>query len=367
MSTFSSFSLIKYSLLIFLTERTMNNFIEVGYFIISGVFQVYLTYFMVKRSKEMIQAMQKREEFGRRFPQGLTDRFKNTEFWLTLASITLSVLMSAVKQFLWNDSLEDILLDNSREAAEGLMIWTTYQIKNTTAISSEYGTDLNYTTGILALFGIISNFCWNLQMDCFKDIIFWVAKINEYHILAFGRRIKTSTSQRMITGNRNSLREDDQCWQMYREVMELHASVNKPFYIVLAIALMYSFLTLSYFLTYLLSDQISTVVILIVGYNSLKGIIFLIPGHRASSQVYNTLPTIYVIFFFPRMLQNLIFCFFQNDQCRKWIQTLPCETKRFRIGGTTYTREVMLWELEKEPLGLGTGKIHINSEFIFTV
>lgn len=46
---------------------------------------------------------------------------------------------------------------------------------------------------------------------------------------------------------------------------------------------------------------------------------------------------------------------------------LPCETKQFRVGNTAFSREVMLWELKEEPLGLGSGKTHINNEFIVTV
>lgn len=58
---------------------------------------------------------------------------------------------------------------------------------------------------------------------------------------------------------------------------------------------------------------------------------------------------------------------FQNEECRKWIQTLPCESKRFRAAATSLSRDVMLWELKEEPLGLGSGKLHINNEFLVSV
>lgn len=56
----------------------------------------------------------------------------------------------------------------------------------------------------------------------------------------------------------------------------------------------------------------------------------------------------------------------KTDKCRKWIQTLPSQTERFRVDDTPYTRELMLMELEKEPLGLGRGKVHINNEFLIS-
>ncbi len=58
---------------------------------------------------------------------------------------------------------------------------------------------------------------------------------------------------------------------------------------------------------------------------------------------------------------------FKTDRCRKWIQSLSTETGKFCVDNTTYSKEVMLMELEKEPLGLGRGKVHINNEFLISV
>lgn len=58
---------------------------------------------------------------------------------------------------------------------------------------------------------------------------------------------------------------------------------------------------------------------------------------------------------------------FQNEPTRNWLQSLPCDTKRFRVGSVHYSRCVMLHELEKQPLGFGKDMFFISDEILFMV
>ncbi len=284
MATFTSFNLVKYYFLKFLTKRTMNTFIDIGYFIVNVVFQLYLTYFVSLRTNTISQILQQCEQFETKSNGEVSIESNNKSAWPPIANGIGTIIMSAVKTVAWYNSLDEMLLENSQDSAEGLFLWTPEQLRNKTMLEDTYASELNYTTVSLGMFGLISTFCWNLQMDAFKDLIFWISKVNELHVLEFGRKIKSCLAQKMAVG-KDTDGNDERCWEMYRNVKEVDASINETFYYVLIVCHMYSFLTFSYFLTFVLNEAATVLAVTLIGYSAVKGIISYIPGQRSSCEV----------------------------------------------------------------------------------
>ncbi len=284
MATFTSFNLIKYFVLIFLEKRTLNGFIDIGYFVTAGVFQLYVTYFLATRQDKISRTLTYWSEYDSKTSCDNTNEFNNKLKWIQLANGFATIVMSALKPVLLNDSFEELILEKSEETAEGLFLWTPEQKSNNTLIQAQYGTNINGTTYTLGIFGILSMFCWNLQVDCFKDFVIWIALVNKSHVLTFGNKIKDNLSVKLKRGE-NSKEIDDQCWATYRDVKEVISHTNSTYNMMLIISHVYSFLTFSYFLTFVLNEHASVIVVTIVGYNAVKGIVPYLFARTASQEV----------------------------------------------------------------------------------
>ncbi len=224
------------------------------------------------------------EKFESNAQDKTADALGNKTRWLPIANGIGSIIMSAMKTVAWYSSIEEMLLENSQDSAEGFFLWTPEHMRNKTMLHETFANELNYTTVSLGVFGVISTFCWNLQMDTFKDLIFWIAKVNELHVFDFGKKVKACLAQKMVVG-KDTDGNDERCWRMYREVKEVDASINETFYFVLIICHMYSFLTFTYFLTFILNEAATIFAVILIGYNAVKGIISYIPAQRSSCEV----------------------------------------------------------------------------------
>lgn len=199
----------------------------------------------------------------------------------------LTLIMAIVKSALYTDpeswSFEGLLLENSDEVSYGLFIWRPDHLNNST-LSEDYGSTLNTSSLLMGIFGLLTNICWQLQIDCYKDVLIWVAIVNKHHVLKFGENIRKSLLQKTITG-KNVTEDDDKCWQAYRKVLGLNSSTNSTYSIMFTINHVDSFLVFSYWLTELLNERVKFRVVLLIGYSVVKGIMAYYPARTAAGEV----------------------------------------------------------------------------------
>lgn len=286
LATFSSFHLIKYFVLNFLIQRDMNNFIDIGYFMVSGLFQLYLTYFVISSQDRVSRKLQvwKQYESSTKDKENSNARSNRRE-WLPIVNGLATIAVVLLKtRALQNSSFDEAILAYSKETAEALFLWKPEYINNITSIHNSFGENASVTTYTTGIIGFLTEFFWHLQMDCMKDLIYWVAKANERHVLELGKKLEENLSTKTATG-KSSEEKDDQCWAAYRQMMAANASTNLTYSTLFLISHLDTFLTFSYFLTQVLNEHAAIMDVILIGYDVLKGILPFFPARRASLQV----------------------------------------------------------------------------------
>lgn len=202
MASFTSITMVKFEVVNFVDDRTINQFIEMGYFLVNGAVHWYLTYFMMFRFNKISNTFESWNDHEKKINGGenITSSKKKPE-WLPKINWMITLTMTIIKSIVYTDwekwSLEGLILDNSIFVSYGIFIWVPDHLYDET-LSERFGTKLNATTYLMGIIGGISQFCWNLRIDCFKDTLIWVATTNKYHMLRFGRKIKKSQLEKIL-------------------------------------------------------------------------------------------------------------------------------------------------------------------------
>lgn len=289
MATFTSLNFIKYYVLNFLDERTLNSFIDIGYFVVSGVFQMYVIYFIAFDKQLDPRTCQIWDDYeaaaGLRSVEKLKPKY---ELLPTLNGI-VTIGIVVLKTMSWSQSFEGVISKHSTDTVDGLFLWTPDDFDNRASIIEYHLADHNSTSFyIMGFFGFISVFCWNLLAECFKDLIFWVAKVHEHRITVFGDKVKENVTMKVISAKGGVLPDnidDDHCWKMYRDLVAVNTLTNKTYNILFVLNHLDTFLTFSYFLTLILKKDSSMIELIFTGYEVFKGVIAYFPARRASLQV----------------------------------------------------------------------------------
>lgn len=264
----------------------MNNFIDIGYFMVSGLFQLYLTYFVISSQERVSRKLQvwKQYESTTKDEQNSNATPKRRE-WLPIVNGVATIAVVLLKtRVLHYSSFNEAMIAYSDDTAEALFLWTPERIDNITEIHNSFGENPSVTTYTTGIIGFLTFFFWHLQMDCMKDLIYWVAKANERHVLELGKKIKENLSTKTATG-KSSEEKDDQCWAAYRQMMAANTSTNLTYSTLFLISHLDTFLTFSYFLTQVLNEDAAIMDVMLIGYDVLKGILPFFPARRASLEV----------------------------------------------------------------------------------
>ncbi len=313
LATFSSFVEVKFEVVTFLDERTLSHFIDVGYFSVSCAIHLYFTYFFTFRQaciSETLKTWDDHDNANIKENQQCNYRLE----WLPIFNGLFTVAMAIIKSTMYTDfekwSLQGLLLQNSQEVSYGFFIWKPDHFYNST-LPDDYGSNLNTNSCLMGILGILGSICWNLQIDCFKDVLIWVAVVNKNHVLRFGKRIKKSVVQKRITG-RNIPEDDDKCWLEYREIQEVNICTNNNYSVMFMINHLDSFLVFSFWLTELLNEQVKLRVIIMIGYSVVKGIIAYYPARQAAAEVcYEIKTKFYCFICVNKQLTSLKMIFFR--------------------------------------------------------
>ncbi len=287
MATFNSFNEIKYQFINFLDERTLHQLIDVGYFLVGCGIHWCTIYYFVFRQDDILKLLQIWDDYDTAYIVDNQSQETNKMEWLPILTGTVTITMSVIKSILYTDlekwSFEGLILENSEDTAYCIFLWKPEQLFSN-SFEDDYGTDLNGITYAMGLVGLIATICLNVSVDIFKDFLIWIAFVNKHHMLRFGNKINQSLIQKKATG-RNLEENNDDCWQAYREVFEVNSVTNSTFCLMYLINHLHSFLVFSYWLTQVLNKQAALRVLILVGYNVVKGIFPYIPARQASGEV----------------------------------------------------------------------------------
>lgn len=227
---------------------------------------------------------------GKGFIQGNQDiqpEQKTKMEWLPIivgiGTITMAILKAIIYIDLNSWTLERLILEHSEDTSLGLFLWKTDDLCSE-SFKEIYGSNLNGINCTLGTFGLMAAIFCNMSVDLAKDMLIWVAIVNKNQILRFGTKIKENLHQKKTTG-KNLEETDDQCWQAYRETLEMNSVTNSTFSLIYLIIHLHSFLVASYWLTQVLNKKVKLRVLLLVGYNVMKGIFSYFPAIIAATEV----------------------------------------------------------------------------------
>lgn len=284
MATFTSLSLIKFFVLNFLDDRTLNNFIDIGYYIVSGLFQMYVVYLIAFGKEHLLTTCKIWDDYEAAAEMKSGEQLSPKTEFLPILNGILTIITTVIKTMTGLHSFEKIIWKHSTDTVDGLFLWTPQDFKNRGPTLKYYLEDHNTAFYTMGVFGFISELCWNLLAESFKDLIFWVAKVHEHHITMFGKKIKENVALKVTSGERSD-ESDDQCWKMYRDLVAANTSTNRTYHVLLILNHLDTFLTFSYFLTLILKKDASMSELIFTGHDVLKWMIAYFPARRASLQV----------------------------------------------------------------------------------
>ncbi len=280
--------MIKLEVVNFVEDRTLNQFIEIGYFLVSGTVHWYLTYMIWFRYDRISDTFKSWEKYDKESNSVESSaKLKKKQNWLPKLNAAITFSMAILKALLYTDlenwSIDGLIFDGSLFVTSGVFIWKPDDMLNGTLVE-QFGTKLNATTYAMGIFGTISYICWNLQIDCFKDMLVWVAITNKHHMLNFGGTIRHSLSKKKSIGT-NTTDNDDQCWKAYRDVLAVNNSTNECYNYMLTINHLDFILVSSYCLTEVLNKDVSLRPLLLLGYNVIKALLPYLSARIAAKEV----------------------------------------------------------------------------------
>ncbi len=252
--------MIKYEVVCFVEDRTLNQFIEIGYFLVSGTVHWYLTYMIWFRYDKISDTFKSWEIHDKETNAAASSvESKRNQEWLPKLNAAITLSMAIMKALLCTDlenwSFKGLILEHSMFVSYGLFIWTPDDVIDETLVE-QYGTKLNAKIYVMGIFGTVSYICWNIQIDCFKDMLIWVASTNKHHMLNFGEQIRHSFSKKKSAG-KNIPENEDQCWKAYTDALVVNECTNACYSYMLSINHLDSILVSSYCLTELLNTDVS--------------------------------------------------------------------------------------------------------------
>lgn len=166
-------------LLWYMTNATVENFIDMIFYIMNAGTKVYYVYLFVLLEKNLVQMLTSLTTL-RKFRSKISTANKleissiKYAIKLGLSSIVMSVISTIWYYGVAEWTPKTAILDNSYSTGVGLFVWTKQNMENGTYLSSidvEYGTEFNTNTLILGSFGMILTFCSNVHNQVTGDLM----------------------------------------------------------------------------------------------------------------------------------------------------------------------------------------------------
>lgn len=183
MSLLQSFFLVKLFVVINLEKDSLENFVDMMFFIMMLVTKLYYVYVFShhqKKFRRMMVSRWKLQEFRKPNQQKNNGHYSTMTYVIILGSTStlVSACISIWTVGITNWTPEQALLHHSDSFATGLFIWTQEQWNDTNikAITEQYGTDLTSTNLLLGLVGLIMHFCGGVHMDALANLMLTSSK-----------------------------------------------------------------------------------------------------------------------------------------------------------------------------------------------
>ncbi len=164
-------------------------------------------------------------------------------------AITSMIIMPIVKTILHQGvhdwTLEWLILENSEEVAEMVFAWRPEHVNGTAEdLTEKFGTNVNQTTLIMGLLGMLMRTCHNMQVSAICDLLMQAAMVTDLQLTAFGSKLKSRTAQEGIV----SMKENESCWEHYRMIRSVNKKSNKTFDGLLKMATLHNCVAFSFML-----------------------------------------------------------------------------------------------------------------------
>lgn len=170
---------VKYFFIYNLAYSSLDDFVDLAFFIISACTKMYYVYLFVQKQNK-IKEMQKSFHKLRAFV-GEDNVSKRNHLTTLTYSLTLgicSILVSLI-QTIWSAGITDwtpktTILFHSYQMATDVYLWKPDNVKNSTWIDElkdEYGTDLTTKTALFGTIRMAYYFCGSIQMDATANLM----------------------------------------------------------------------------------------------------------------------------------------------------------------------------------------------------
>lgn len=252
--------------------------------------QVGFTYFLSSR-QDQINAMMHDWKIYDEFvaPNGqITDDRKNSFFYVTAYfivsaafSIAKTVLLPGVAEW----TLGNMLFVNADILVNGLFYWKPST--NLTTLSETYNMSNNTPAAVaMGMTGMMTNICWNLQIDCLRDLIMLTAIVNKHHIQRFGLVIQNCVEfKNMNSSKQEKLEKDLKCWDAYRKAHEVNSATNSTFDHLLRVYHANGVMMFATFWSWVMEKDGDDIFLVFMAYNMIKILYTLFVSRKAAKEV----------------------------------------------------------------------------------
>ncbi len=162
-----SIFLVKLFLFWYMTNATVENFIDMSFYMMDAGTKVYYVYLFVLLQNElglMLTSLTTLRAFRSRMTT--TNKFEYSSMKYAVKLGLSSLFMSGIST-IWHYGVDEwtpktTILNFSYSTGVGIFVWTKENIDNGTymeSIDEKYGTEFNTTNILLGSFGILVNFC----------------------------------------------------------------------------------------------------------------------------------------------------------------------------------------------------------------
>lgn len=290
LATWQSFNFAKSSILNFAYSRDFDDLSYPGYFLFTLMVQVGFTYFLSFRQDKINKMLDSWENYDTEFP--LTDMQINQK--KSLSRVTAYFVFSAVFSIsktvfvkgISGWAMENILYDSANDVAVGLFYWTPST--NLTLLSDTHNR-FNATPGtvLMGISGIMANICWNLQIDCLRDLIMITALVNKHHIQKLGAIINECIKFKSTSiSARAKQTKDLKCWNAYRKAHKVNAATNETFDHLLRIYHANGVMAFATFWSWTMDKEVEDIYLVFMSYNMFKILYTLFVSRKAAKEVW---------------------------------------------------------------------------------
>lgn len=272
-------------------SRSFDDLSYAGFFLLTLLLQVGFVYFLAFRQRHIDKMLDSWNYYDGVGAPHETKAFEHKDtFPRVMRYFVFSAIFSISKtvfaQGISDWSLEGMMHEHANSFALGLFYWTPSA--NLTLLSETYKTfSTTPATIAMGIIGIMADICWNLQIDCLRDLIMLTAIVNRNHIQRLREVVLKCIEFKNANASKTAkLEKDLKCWSVYRKAHDVNAATNDTFDHLLRIYHANGVMAFATFWSWTMDKEAEDIYLVFMAYNIIKILYTLFVSRKAAKVVH---------------------------------------------------------------------------------